>query len=42
MEVDVENDQERILEMSSVQKDGFIEVQGQDCGQKELHRGCDR
>ena len=31
--------QERILEMSLVQKGGFIKAQGQDPGQKELHWG---
>ena len=33
------DDQERILEMSLVQKGGFIKAQGQDPGQKELHWG---
>ena len=34
------NGQERILEMSSVQKGGFIKACGQGNGQKELHWDC--
>ena len=33
------NGQERILQMSLVQKGGFIKARGQDSGENELHWG---
>ena len=35
------NGQERILEMSLLQKGGFVKAQGEDWGQKELQRDCE-